>query len=155
MLMQARLKNPAMLVPEAMQPLQALGALMRNSPVPASIIGLVHLRASQINGCAVCLDLHRRHMKGDETEERLFALPAWREAPFFTDPERAALALTESITRLSESEDRVPDAVWNEAARHFDERQLASLVISITTINTFNRINVATRQIAGQQPWEK
>lgn len=153
--MQARLKNPAMLVPEAMQPLQALGALMRNSPVPATIIGLVHLRASQINGCAVCLDLHRRHMKGDETEERLFALPAWREAPFFTDSERAALALTESITRLSESEDRVPDAVWNEAARHFDERQLASLVISITTINTFNRINVATRQIAGQQPWEK
>ncbi|WP_146651633.1 carboxymuconolactone decarboxylase family protein [Labilithrix luteola] len=153
--MQARIKNPAMLIPEAMGPLQALAALIRNSPVPQKTIGLCHLRASQINGCAVCLDLHRRHMKGDETEERLFALPAWRDAPFFTDSERAALGLTESLTRLSESEDRVPDAVWNEAARHFDERELASLVIAITTINTFNRINVATRQVAGAQPWEK
>jgi AhpD family alkylhydroperoxidase len=153
--MQARLKNPAMLVPDALKVLQSLSALTQNSGLPKGTLGLIHLRASQINGCAVCLDLHRRHQRGDETDERLFTVSAWREAPFFTDAERAALALTESITRLSDREDPVPDAVWNEAARHYDERGLASLVLAIATTNVFNRLNVATRQIAGPQSWEK
>jgi AhpD family alkylhydroperoxidase len=153
--MQARIKNPAMLIPEAMKVLQALGELNRNSGLPKRTLGLIHLRASQINGCSVCLDLHRRYEKGDETEERLFTLSGWRDAPYFTDAERAALALTESITRLSDREDAVPDAVWNEAARHYDERGLASLVLAIATTNAYNRINVATRQIAGPQSWEK
>jgi AhpD family alkylhydroperoxidase len=155
MIMQARLKNPAMLIPDAMKVLQSMAALNRNSGLPERTLGLVHLRASQINGCAVCLDLHRRHQKGDETEERLFAVAAWRDAPFFTDAERAALALTESVTRLADREDPVPDAVWNEAARHYDERGLASLLLAISTTNVFNRINVATRQVAGPQSWEK
>jgi AhpD family alkylhydroperoxidase len=153
--MQARLKNPAMLIPDAMKVLQSLGALTQNCGLPKRTLGLIHLRASQINSCAVCLDIHMRHQKGDETEERLFTVSAWRESPFFTDAERAALALTESITRLSDREDPVPDAVWNEAARHYDERGLASLVLAITTTNVWNRLNVATKQVAGPQTWEK
>jgi AhpD family alkylhydroperoxidase len=154
-IMQARLTNPANLIPDALKVFQSLAALTQNSGLPQRTLGLMHLRASQINGCAVCLDLHRRHQKGDETEERLFTLAAWRDSPFFTDAERAALALTESITRLSDREDPVPDAVWNEAARHYDERQLASIVLAIATTNVFNRLNVATRQVAGAQKWEK
>jgi AhpD family alkylhydroperoxidase len=154
-MIQPRLKNPAMLIPDALKVLQSLAALTQNSGLPKRTLGLIHLRASQINGCAVCLDLHRRHHLGDETQERLFAVSAWRDAPFFTDAERAALALAESITRLSDREDPVPDAVWDEAARHYDERGLASLVLAIATTNVFNRVNVATRQIAGPQSWEK
>ena len=93
--------------------------------------------------------------KGGETDERLATVAAWREAPYFTDAERAALALSEAVTRLSDREDPVPDAIWNEAARHFDERTLAALVLAIGTVNLFNRANVSTRQIAGVQPWEK
>lgn len=153
--MQARIKNPAMLVPEAGKALQSFALAVQNSGLPQRTLGLIHLRASQINGCAVCLDLHRRHQKGDETEERLFTVSAWREAPFFTDAERAALALTESITRLADREDPAPDEVWNEAACHYDERGLASLVLAITMTNVWNRLNVATRQVAGPQAWER
>jgi len=145
-----------MLVPDALKVLQSLGTLVsEKSDLPKRTLGLVHLRASQINGCAVCIDLHRRHQRGDETEERLWAVAAWRDAPFFTDAERAALALTECVTRLADREDPVPDAVWNEAARHYDERGLAELLFAITTTNVYNRLNVATRQVAGPQAWEK
>jgi AhpD family alkylhydroperoxidase len=153
--MQARIKNPAMVVPDAMKLLQSLGGLQQKSPVPQKTLGLVHLRASQINGCAVCIDLHARHHKMDGAEQqRLFAVAAWRDAPFFTDAERAALALTEAITRLADREDAVSDAIWNEAARHYDEPALASLVLTIATVNLYNRLNVATRQVAGKQSWE-
>ena len=112
------------------------------------------MRASQINGCGVCVDMHPRLMKQiGETDERLFAVSAWRDAPYFNDAERAALALTEATTRLSDREDPVPDAVWNEAARHYSEAELAALVLAIAIINVFNRVNVATRQIAGE--WVK
>jgi AhpD family alkylhydroperoxidase len=114
------------------------------------IFDLVHLRASQINGCSVCVDMHARMAKRKgETDERSFTVAAWRDAPYFTDAERAALALTESVTRLSDRPDPVPDDVWNEAARHFDEKQLAALVLSIAVINVWNRLNVTTRQVAG------
>jgi hypothetical protein len=97
--------------------------------------------------------LHRLRRQGrqeaDETDERLFAVSAWREAPYFTDAERAALALSEAMTRLSDSSDPVPDKVWNEAARHYDEKALASLVLWIATTNLYNRVNVTTRQPAG------
>jgi AhpD family alkylhydroperoxidase len=110
----------------------------------------MQLRSSQINGCSLCVDLHARQMrKAGESDERLFAVAAWRDAPYFTDAERAALALSEAITRLSDRSDPVPDDVWNEAARHFDEKALAALVISIATINVWNRLNVSTRQLAG------
>ena len=112
---------------------------------------LVHLRASQINGCSVCVDMHAR-------ERRRRAIPtsasspsrAWRETPYFNDAERAALALTEAATRLADRADPVPDDVWNEAARHYDEPALAALIIQIALINAFNRLNATTRQVAGQ-----
>ena len=147
--MQARITNAAMLVPEAMQALMALGKSAEKGGVPPATIGLVQLRASQINGCSVCLDMHARYMKdAGETDARLFTVAGWRDAPYFTDAERAALALTEAVTRLSDRSDPVPDDVWAEAARHYDERGLASLLIAIVTINAWNRLNVATRQVA-------
>jgi AhpD family alkylhydroperoxidase len=149
--MQTRLKNPAMLVPEAMPPLVALGKIASASPVPAKTLELVHLRASQINGCAVCVDLGIT--KTTETPQRLAAVAVWREAPFFSDAERAALDLAEAITRLADRPDPVPDSVWNEAAKHYDEKALASLVLYIAVTNLYNRVNVATKQIAGTRDW--
>lgn len=151
--MQARIKNPAMVIPEAMQPLQALGAIIQNGSVPARTLGLVHLRTSQINGCAFCLALHTTVFKDDETPERLVTVAAWRESPYFTDAERAALALAEAVTRIADSSDPVPDEIWNEAARHYDERGLATLVLATATTNVWNRVNVATRQVAGSVRW--
>jgi AhpD family alkylhydroperoxidase len=118
---------------------------------------LVMLRASQINGCGVCVDMHTKGARRDgETEERLHAVAAWRDTAFFSDDERAALALAlalaESVTRLSDRSDPVPDQVWDEAARHFDEVALASLLVAIGLINFFNRINVAARQVARSVP---
>jgi AhpD family alkylhydroperoxidase len=149
--MQARMTNPAMTVPGAMQALQALGKSAQNGGVPSRTRDLVYLRASQINGCGVCVEMHSRDLKtAGETDERLFAVAAWRDAPYFTDAERAALALTEAATRLSDRADPVPDQIWDEAARHYDEPALAALTIAIANINVWNRINVTTRQVAGE-----
>ena len=148
--MQARMNNPVMIMPDAMQALLALGTSTRNGAVPARTLDLVNLRASQINGCSVCVEMHAQDLKkGGETDQRLFAVAAWREAPYFTDAERAALALTEAATRLSDRADPVPDEIWDEAARHYDERALSALVIAIANINVWNRLNVTTRQVAG------
>lgn len=148
--MQARMNNPVFIVPEAMKALLALGRSAENRGVPARTLALAHLRASQINGCSVCVEMHAEELsKAGETDKRIFAVSAWREAPYFTDAERAALALTEALTRLSDREDPVPDELWDEAARHYDERALAALIIAIATINVWNRLNVATRQVAG------
>src|SRR5256712_10170062 len=147
-MMQARMKNPAMIVPDAMQALQDLAKSMEQGGVPPRTLGLVHLRASQINGCSLCVDMHPRMLKkAGETDESLFALAAWRDAPYFTDAERAALALTEAITRLSDRADPVPDEIFAEAARHYDERALAALIVSISTVNVWNRLNVPTKQV--------
>jgi len=147
--MQARMSNIAMIVPDAMKAMLALGKAAEGGGVPSKTIGLVQLRASEINGCSVCVDMHTRHMKqAGETDERLFTVAAWRDAPYFTDAERAALALTEAVTRLSDRPDPVPDEIWDEAARHYDEPALAALLIAIAAINVWNRFNVATRQVA-------
>ena len=152
--MQARMNNPALIVPETMQAVQALWKAVQNCGVPPRTLGLVHLRASQINGCSVCVASAARHAKqGDETVERLFTVAAWRDAPYFTDAERAALALTEAVTRLSDSADPVPDAIWADAARHYDEPALAALILAIATVNVWNRLNVTTRQVAGAVEW--
>jgi AhpD family alkylhydroperoxidase len=149
--MQPRMKNPAIVVPGAMEAMQKLGTLVRSAGVPESTVYLVEARASQINGCSVCLDMHSRELKATgEPDERVFMVAAWREAPYFTDAERAALALTEAATRLADRPDPVPDEVWDEATRHYDETQLAGLVLAIATINAFNRVNAATRQITGE-----
>jgi AhpD family alkylhydroperoxidase len=152
--MQSRMKNPAMVITAAMQPIQALWASAQQGGVPARTLDLIHLRASQINGCSVCVDSGSRHAKkAGETDDRLFAVAAWRDSPYFTDAERAALALTEAVTRLSDRTDPVSDEIWEQAARHYDEPALAALIIAIATVNVFNRLNVATRQIAAE--WDK
>jgi len=152
-MMQARMKNPAMIVPDALQALLALGKSVEKGGAPLRTLELIRLRASQINGCGLCVDMHARDLKkAGETDERLFAVAAWREAPYFTDAERAALALTEAATRLGDRADPVPDEIWAEAARHFDEQAIAALVVNIALINFWNRINVTTRQVAGSVP---
>ena len=149
--MQSRLTNPAMTAPGAMEALQKLALAARNTGVPATTLYLIEVRASQINGCSVCLDMHSRELSvAGEPDERIFMVGAWREAPYFTDAERAALALTEAVTRLADRSDPVPDEVWDEAARHYDEAELAGLVLAIAGINAWNRINAATRQITGE-----
>lgn len=153
--MQARMKNPSTLVADATQSIYALWASAQKGGVPPQTLSLVHLRASQINGCSACVDGGATNAKKQgETDERLFAVAVWRDAPYFTEAERAALALTESVTRLSDQTDPVPDAIWEEAARHYDEQALASLIIAIATVNVWNRLNVTTRQVAGVR-WEK
>ena len=148
--MQPRMKNPAMIIPDAMKAIQALNAATQQGGVPPATLGLVHLRASQINGCSFCCVSGSRHAKAaGETDKRLFSVAAWREAPYFTGAERAALALTEAVTRLSDRADPVPDEIWDEAARHYDERGLAALLLMIAATNVFNRLNVPTRQVAG------
>jgi AhpD family alkylhydroperoxidase len=138
------------MTPGAMQALQALGKLAEQGAVPSRTLGLVHLRAIQINGCSVCVDMHAHlSKKAGETDERLFAVAAWRDAPYFTGAERAALALIEAVTRLSDRPDPVPDEIWNEAAKYYDESALTVLLIAISTINVWNRLNVVTRQVAG------
>ena len=126
--MQARMKQPAMVLTDAMKALQALGASTKAAGVPDKTLELVNLRASQINGCGVCVDMQPcLAKKAGETDERLFAVAAWRDTPYFTDAERAALALTEALTRISDRSDPVTDEIWDEAARHYDERALAAL----------------------------
>lgn len=149
--MQARIKNPALTVPGALEAAKQLGASATTAGIPETTLYVVHLRASQINGCAVCVDIHSRELEyAGESPERIHTIAAWRETPYFSDAERAALALAEAATRLADRPDPVPDEIWNEAARHYTEPQLAALVVAIATINVFNRVNVATRQITGE-----
>jgi AhpD family alkylhydroperoxidase len=149
-IMQARMKNPAMIIPGAMEALQALAKATEQGGVPKKTLDLVHLRASQINGCSVCVDMNFRFKAADETMERLFAVAAWQDAPYFTGGERAALSLTEAVTRLSDRSDPVPGEVWEEARQHYDETALASLLLWIATTNVWNRLNVPTKQVAGE-----
>ncbi len=148
--MQARIKNPAVTIPGVLEALQQLGASATSAGIPETTLYMVNLRASQINGCSVCVDIHSRELEhAGESAERILMVAAWREAPYFSDAERAALALTEAATRLADNPDPVPDAVWDEAARHYSEPQLAALVVAIAAINAFNRLNATTRQITG------
>jgi alkylhydroperoxidase family enzyme len=147
--MQSRMKNPAMILPGAMDALQALVKSAEKGGVAKRTLGFVHLRVSQVNGCSVCVDIGFT-AKDPQEEKALFMVAAWRDAPYFTEAERAALALSEAVTRLSDQADPVPDAIWNEAARHYDEKALAALVLWISVTNVWNRLNVTTRQVAGE-----
>lgn len=149
--MQARINHPVTVFPAAMKALLALSHSTGDT-LPESTRNLIYLRASQINGCAVCLEMHASDMrKAGETDERLCTVAGWRDAPYFSDAERAALALTEATTRLADRSDAVPDDIWAEAAKHYNEQELAALVIAIASINTWNRLNAATRAVAGSQ----
>jgi AhpD family alkylhydroperoxidase len=153
MIMQSRMTNPAFVVPEALKALNSLGTSISKGGVPNTTLELVRLRASQINGCSLCVEMHARDLKkAGEKDERLFTVAAWRETPYFTDAERAALALTEAATRLNDRADPVNDEVWSEAARHYDEKAMADLILNIALINFWNRVNVPIRQVAGVLP---
>jgi AhpD family alkylhydroperoxidase len=144
------MSNPAWILPGAYEAIQALQSATDQGGVPASILSLAHLRASQINGCNACIEGGcSTARKAGETDERLNAVADWRGTPYFTPAERAALALTEAVTRISDRQDPVPDDVWDEATRHYDEKALAALLLSIATTNVYNRLNVSTRQEAG------
>ncbi|GAA4300157.1 carboxymuconolactone decarboxylase family protein [Streptomyces venetus] len=118
----------------------------QDAKLEPELLELVRIRASQINGCAFCLDMHTKDARAQgETEQRIYTLNAWRETPFFTERERAALALTEAVTLVHDG--RVPDAVYAEAAEVFDENQIAALIWSATVINAYNRIAIATRMV--------
>ena len=137
--MSARMTHPAFALTAATAPLMALGAAAKGAGLPTTTIELVNLRCSQINGCSVCLHMHARDLrKAGETDERIDTVAGWRDTPWFTDAERAALALAEDLTRLADRPDAVPDEVYGAAAEHYDEQQLAALILSIGVINLFN-----------------
>ncbi|MFI0983045.1 carboxymuconolactone decarboxylase family protein [Streptomyces sp. NPDC021093] len=148
--MEARIANPATVIPGALPAILGLADVAKKGDVPEPTLELVHLRVSQINGCSVCVVMGTANArKSGESDERLDSVAVWREAPYFTDAERAALALAECATRLADRSDPVPDDVWNEAAGHYNEKQLAGLTLWIGLTNFFNRLNATTRQIAG------
>ncbi|MDR7382614.1 carboxymuconolactone decarboxylase family protein [Promicromonospora iranensis] len=148
--LEPRMQSPALLVPGAVKHLGALGQIVHGQGVPATTLELVHLRTSQINGCAWCIDYGMRQArKAGESEDRLASVSAWRESPYLSEAECAAIELAESVTRLADSSDPVPDAIWNRATEHYDEQALAALVLYIGVTNVYNRLNVTTRQVAG------
>ena len=148
--MESRMTHPVFVVPAALKALTAYSRAGEGLGVPAETLEMIHLRASQINGCSVCVELHSTNLKKEGTsDERLFAVAAWRDAPYFSDAERAALDLTEVVTRVADRSEPVPDEVWVEAARHYDEQGLSGLLFAITSINVWNRLNAATRQVSG------
>jgi AhpD family alkylhydroperoxidase len=149
-MLEQRMTNPVYVNQDALKALFALSKAAKNHGVPETTATLVHLRASQINGCSFCVEMHARELReAGESDQRIFTVAAWREAPWFTEPERAALALTEAATRIADNPDPVPDAIWDDAARHFDEEALAALLIEIAAINVWNRLNASVRQTAG------
>ncbi|MFI0366401.1 carboxymuconolactone decarboxylase family protein [Actinomadura sp. 1N219] len=146
--MQARM-SVVKSAPAGYKAMLALESYINGSGVPHSTLELVRLRVSQINGCAFCVNMHARDAKkAGETDERLWSVAAWREAPFYTDEERAALALAEAATRIGDNPAGVPDDVWDAAADYYDEESLAGLVMTIAAINAWNRINVIVRNPA-------
>jgi AhpD family alkylhydroperoxidase len=135
--------------PEAVKALLGLEKYLRSSGLEESLLHLVKMRASQINGCVYCLDMHSKDARANgETEQRLYVLNAWREAPFYTDRERAALAWTESLTCIAES--HAPDDVFDELREHFDEKEITDLTLAIVTINAWNRIAIGFRAVPGE-----
>ncbi|HEY8782890.1 MAG TPA: carboxymuconolactone decarboxylase family protein [Mucilaginibacter sp.] len=132
----------------ALQALYGLGRYLAKSPVEQSLLNLIYYRVSQINGCAYCLDMHSKDLRAaGEPEQRLYVLDAWREAPFYTDRERAALAWAEAVTKITGG--NVPDEVYEDARNQFSEEELIDLTLAVTTINSYNRINIAFKIKAG------
>jgi AhpD family alkylhydroperoxidase len=152
--MQARMTHPVMVLPDAMSALYALNKAIEDK-LPLRTHKLVHLRASQINACSVCVDMHAKELQhAGVPDDHIFAVSAWRETPFFSEAERAALALTEAVTRMADREDAVPDELWHEVKNSYDEMEISALLLTIAQINVWNRLNVPIRQIVGAK-WEK
>jgi AhpD family alkylhydroperoxidase len=140
--------NYGMAAPEGIRALSGLEHYVRNAGLEPGLLELIKTRASQINRCAYCIDMHTKDARAEgETEQRLYALAAWRETPFFTERERAALAWTESITLISHGS--VPDALFDEARRHFSEKELVDLTLALIAINGWNRLAIPFRTVPG------
>jgi AhpD family alkylhydroperoxidase len=149
--MEARMKHPVFVLPDALTALQDLGKASAQSGISKTVVDLAILRASQINGCSVCVLMHAKDLReAGESEERIWAVAAWRDTALFSAAERAALGLAEALTRLADQGDPVSDELWGELTEHFSETELAGLLVSIGAINVWNRLNAATRQVAGQ-----
>lgn len=148
--MEPRMKQPVMVLDGAYEAMMGLGKAVGRGGLPPVLKTMVDLRASQINGCTFCVDMHARELReAGESDERIFAVAAWRDAPFYSDQERAALELTEAVTRIADKGDPVPDELWERASAQFDEKEMAALLLAIATINVWNRLNVPTRQPPG------
>lgn len=148
---QPRLLNPAAMMPDALEGIQKLLVAVQKGGLSPIILALTHMRASQINGCSSCIEGTINHeLRSGELDDRLLAVAAWHDSSRFAADERAALALTECMTRLGDRADAVPDDIWQTAAEHFDDRGLAALVLHVALVNLFNRVNVTTRQPAGE-----
>ena len=149
--MTARMTNPATVLPQATKAIPHLFGAMDQGGLSASLREILALRVSQINGCAACVHAHAKNlMAEEESDDRITTVAVWRESPFFTEPERAALNLAEYATRLADSRGHaVPDRVWDEAADNFDEKELSAIILLIATTNFFNRINVTIQEPAG------
>jgi AhpD family alkylhydroperoxidase len=148
--MVARMKNVYKLAADGYRGLNAVEEYVNGSGMPRGLLELVRVRASQINACAVCTDMHSHKAQSvGESDERIWSVAAWRDTPYFSDAERAALALTEAITRIADNSAGVSDGTWEEASAHFPDEELATLVVAIASVNAWNRINVATRLTAG------
>ncbi|WP_328339630.1 carboxymuconolactone decarboxylase family protein [Streptomyces violaceus] len=149
--MRARMTNPAYVLPGAMKGIGGIFQAIGESGLRQELAEIVGLRASQINGCGACVHGHTVNLrKAGVSEERISAVAAWRHAPFFSDAERAALKLTEAVTRLADlSEESVPDVLWDEVADHFDEKELSGLILTVSLTNMFNRINTTIQEPVG------
>jgi AhpD family alkylhydroperoxidase len=134
--------------PGAMNAMLGLEKYLHACGLPEKLLHLLKLRVSQINGCAYCIDMHSKDLRAaGEPEQRLYLLDAWREAPFYSERERAALAWAETVTRITEG--HVPDAVYEQARRQFSEEELVNLTLAVATINSWNRLSIALRTVAG------
>src|SRR5689334_20193193 len=145
--MSARM-NYAKAAPGVVDAMLRLHEYLSKSGIEESLLDLVYLRASQINGCAFCLDMHWKDLRAiGETEQRMYSLDAWRECPYYTDRERAALAWTDAVTRIADT--HAPDDVYDEVKKHLNEKQLADITVAVATINAWNRLAIAGRSTPG------
>jgi len=145
--MQARI-DITKAAPGVYKAMLGLETYIHQSGLEESLIDLIKLRVSQINGCAYCIDMHWKDLRAmGESEQRLYGLDAWKESPYYTDRERAALAWAESVTKITEG--HVPDELYNETKNYFSEKELANLTLVVTTINAWNRLSIAARVMPG------
>jgi AhpD family alkylhydroperoxidase len=152
-----RMTNPAFVLPDGFKGIGHLLAAVAKGGVPQTTLELVGLRVSQINGCTSCVQGHwEEAKKAGESDERIITVSAWRESPYFDDAERAALALSDALTRLADrSDDPVPEELWAEVVKYYDEQQVSALLLQIATLNLFNRINVAVKEQADRPSWKQ
>lgn len=153
---QPRMTNPAQVLPDAFKGIGSLLTAVARGGLPTATLELVALRASQINGCSACVQGHLEALQGaGESVDRIVGVAAWGESPYYDEAERAALALTDALTRLADRHDPVPDELWREVTKHYDEKQVSALILQIATLNLFNRINVTVRERADQPSWKQ